>query len=51
MTTSERTRRNAKLAMADSYKALALKAKANGNFVVAIAAARRYRSIMRELRE
>ena len=48
-TNAERTRRNAKQALASSYKDLALKAKARGNFVVAMAAARRYRAITREL--
>ena len=51
MATAERTRRNAKQALAISYKILALRAKSKGHFVVAIAAARRYRSIMSELRE
>lgn len=50
-TNAERTRRNAKQALANSYKILALRAKNRGHFVVAIAAARRYRSIMRDLRE
>ena len=50
-TNAERTRRNAKQMLASSYKDLALKAKARGNFVVAIAAARRYRSLMRELHD
>ena len=50
-TNAERTRHNAKQVLANSYKALALKAKSRGHFVVAIAAARRYRSIVRELHD
>lgn len=44
-----REARNVRIEMANKWKAVALKAKRNGSFAVAIAAARQYRRCMREV--